>query len=37
MFIGLGLTSLTLVCSALAAPNRGPVVRLDNAVGYWSL
>ena len=32
MFIGLGSISLALVGSALATPNKGPVVRLDNAV-----
>ena len=32
MFIGLGVISLAIAGSALATPNREPVVMLDNAV-----
>ena len=34
MLIGLGLISLALAI-VLVAPSRGPVVRLDNAVGSF--
>ena len=34
MFVGLGLISLVLFGPTLG---QGPVVKLDNAVSYWSL
>ena len=34
MFIRSGLITLALAGSTLATFNQGPVVRLDNAVGY---
>ena len=34
MFIGWDITSLVLAIFALVTPSRGPVVRLDDAVGY---
>ena len=37
MLIVLGLTYFVLVGSTLATPDRGPVVRLDDAVGYCPL
>jgi len=33
MLVGLGFISLAFAGSTLATANKGPVVRLDNAVG----